>query len=468
MSGAGIRRWPGLWIDFQESNMRARAGETLAEVALEREENGRLTAGCRERVVEQLRGLLGGLAGNARPRAVCAVGGRGVSLRRVKLPAASREETRKLLRLQIEREFPLAPEALAWGYQLLESGVSGPEGNRRGQEVLVAAVKRAVVEEYTELLRAIGAEPLMTLGAFARTQLVPGGEDSFGMLDVGSGHAEFALVEQGVLETVRVLRWSGSAGAGEGSAELSPADLDSAWRGLAESVRARWRGSKLYLTGQGARWPAFRLCFEQVMGAGVTCEWLDAGRGEGGSATIEGMRRAWERSGEEWPLLFELESAPKVESAWTTGWWRWAALLGVMVVGLSSARYAEGLVMHGRLADRLAEVRAYRDALPQKEGDLAFLQYLKTNQAPYLAALSALAEAAPAGMRIETLSMNRGGELTMRTTLRDPQQVAEFRSKLVQSGLFESVALEEQTVAANRQGVNARFGGRWKTSGKTP
>lgn len=306
----------------------------------------------------------------------------------------------------------------------------------------------------------------MTLGAFARTHLVPGGEDSFAMLEIGGEHAEFTIVEHGLLESVRVLRWPG--GSPEGGTGNPQAARESVWRGLAESVRARWSGSKLYLTGEGARLPALRLGFERVMGSGGTCVWLDAGAGDEGSATIVGLRKVWERSGEVLPLMLELESAPKGESARTSGRWRWAALLGLVVVGLISGRYAEGLVLHGRLTKRLAEVRAYRDTLPKREADLAFLQHLKTNQVPYLDALFALAEAAPAGMRIETLSLNRRGELTMRTTLRDPLQVAEFRSKLVQSGLFDSVALEEQTAAANRQGVNARFVGRWKTSGNSP
>jgi hypothetical protein len=466
MSGTAVHLLPGLWIDFQEGSMRARAGQAVVGIELERQENGQLTAKSRERVVEELRGLLRGSPGKARLQAYAAVGARGVSLRRVKLPGASREETRKLLRLQIEREFPLGPEALAWGYQPLENGALGTENGRRGQEVLVAAVKRAVVEEYTELLRECGAQPLMTVGAFARTHLVPGGKDSFAMLELGRAHAELTIVENGALESVRLLRWPG--GAPEGGKERPQADRELVWRGLAEKVRALWSGPKLYLTGEGARLPALRSCLERVLGAGSACEWLDPGTGEGGSATIAGLSKAWARNGGVLPLVLESESAPMGERAQTSGRWRWAAVLGLIVLGFVSVRYAEGLVLHGRLAKRLEEVRAYRDTLPKKEGDLAFLQYLKTNQVPYLDAFFALAEAAPAGMRIETLSLNRRGELAMRTTLRDPPQVAEFRSRLVQSGLFESVALEEQTMAANRQGVNARFVGRWKTSGNSP
>ncbi len=67
-------------------------------------------------------------------RAFCAIGARGVSLRRWTLPAASKEELQRLLLLQIEREFPVAPDELAWGYRVVRNGSGKP------QEVIVAAV----------------------------------------------------------------------------------------------------------------------------------------------------------------------------------------------------------------------------------------------------------------------------------------------------------------------------------------
>jgi hypothetical protein len=120
--------------------------------------------------------------------------------------------------------------------------------------------------------------------------------------------------------------------------------------------------------------------------------------------------------------------------------------------------------MKPRLERRLSEVQAYRESLPEVEGEFGFLQYLKTNQPAYLNTLFVLADAAPPGTRLDSLSMNRRGELAMRAKLRDPQQVAVFRSKLVQSGVFESVALEEQIPDPNQQHVTVRFVGRWGTT----
>jgi len=69
-----------------------------------------------------------------------------------------------------------------------------------------------------------------------------------------------------------------------------------------------------------------------------------------------------------------------------------------------------------------------------------------------------------AGARIETLSMNRHGDLSMRAAMRDSQQVVEFRSKLIDSGLFSNVAVEEQAPTPDRQKILVRIIGQWKPS----
>src|SRR5439155_26316122 len=94
-------------------------GEDGLELSLERLENGRLTPACRERLTSSLRLFLKRHKWRPRPRSVCAIGARGVSLRRLSLPASSKEELDRVLMLQIEREFPLSPDELAWGYRQL-------------------------------------------------------------------------------------------------------------------------------------------------------------------------------------------------------------------------------------------------------------------------------------------------------------------------------------------------------------
>jgi hypothetical protein len=82
---------------------------------------------------------------------------------------------------------------------------------------------------------------------------------------------------------------------------------------------------------------------------------------------------------------------------------------------------------------------------------LGFLQYLDTNQPPYLNAIAILAGAAAPGTRLESISMNRRGELSLRAKMQNPQQATDFRSKLIESGFFSTVVLEEQTPSPDRQ-----------------
>jgi hypothetical protein len=94
--------------------------------------------------------------------------------------------------------------------------------------------------------------------------------------------------------------------------------------------------------------------------------------------------------------------------------------------------------------------------------DLDFLRHLKQNQPPYLDALFLVAKAAPPGTKLDSLTMNRRGDLALRGSMKDGQQVVGFRSKLIDSGFFSSVAVEEQTPTPDRQKVTVRIAAQWK------
>jgi hypothetical protein len=96
--------------------------------------------------------------------------------------------------------------------------------------------------------------------------------------------------------------------------------------------------------------------------------------------------------------------------------------------------------------------------------ELDFVRHLKQNQPPYLDALFLLAKAAPPGSKLDSLSMNRRGDLALRGSMKDGQQVVGFRSKLIDSGFFASVAVEEQTPTPDRQKVTVRITAQWKAA----
>jgi hypothetical protein len=121
--------------------------------------------------------------------------------------------------------------------------------------------------------------------------------------------------------------------------------------------------------------------------------------------------------------------------------------------------------MKPRLAGKLAEVKGGKGRLAIIDREYNFLQYLKRNQAPYLDAIYLLANAAPGGTRIDSLSMNLRGEVSLRGSMRTPDQVGEFRKKLVDSGFFSSVVVEEQSPSPDHQKVTMRITAQWKPAG---
>jgi hypothetical protein len=130
-----------LFLEIGQDVLRAFNGTASVELPLERLPDGHLTETCRAKLISHLQRYIDHKSWQPRPRAFCAVHARGVSLRRLSLPPASREELHRLLPLQIESEFPLPPDQLAWGFQPLNQ--AGPRlASNSAQELLVAAVKK--------------------------------------------------------------------------------------------------------------------------------------------------------------------------------------------------------------------------------------------------------------------------------------------------------------------------------------
>ena len=83
--------------------------------------------------------------------------------------------------------------------------------------------------------------------------------------------------------------------------------------------------------------------------------------------------------------------------------------------------------------------------------ELDFLKFVKQNQPPYLDAIYLLARSAPRGTHLDSLSMGRRQEISIRLKLGNTQQVTDFRSKLIDSGWFANVMVEEQTPSPDRR-----------------
>ena len=119
---------PNVYIEITPGSLHLLAGTEGLDVPLTRLESGRLDPVSRERLTASVRELLKKQGAQPGLRAFCAIGARGVSLRRLTLPTASKEELERLLVLQIEREFPLSQAVAAHHYV---------EGNRPFGRVLL-------------------------------------------------------------------------------------------------------------------------------------------------------------------------------------------------------------------------------------------------------------------------------------------------------------------------------------------
>jgi hypothetical protein len=124
----------------------------------------------------------------------------------------------------------------------------------------------------------------------------------------------------------------------------------------------------------------------------------------------------------------------------------------------------EAAVLKPFLSRKLAALQAQRGRLATIDHELDFLQSLKQSQPPYLDALFVLAKSAPPGTRFDSLTMDKRGEVSLRGMMQNGAQVTDFRSKLIASGFFSIVTVEEQTPTPDRQRVNLRMTALWKTA----
>src|SRR5690242_8739517 len=94
------------YLEIGQSSLRALHDDGGLELPLERLPNGRLTANCRQTITLSLQGFFRKKAWQPRARVFCAISARGVSVRRLTLPATNRENLQRVLFLQLENEFP--------------------------------------------------------------------------------------------------------------------------------------------------------------------------------------------------------------------------------------------------------------------------------------------------------------------------------------------------------------------------
>lgn len=479
---------PGqLFLEITQNRLSAFNGAVGLDLPLERSADGQLTEICKSSIAIQLRTLVERKSWQPRARAFCAISARGVSLRRLTLPAAPAEELQRLLPLQIESEFPLGPDELAWGWQQFANSKSEAGALNGKQELLVAAVKREAVEEYAAIVSACGATPVFTLAALARSYICPQPPGCYAVLAIGDSCSELITIEKGVPLAVRVLNWGtncisgaatrgndailsttgplasfgGSISAGAGDSHADPIEP------LARLIDDQNVGQRIYVLQppRSVAEPNLGSRLALRLGHRVDCQLVDVVAGQGRTAAIQGLQLAVQRNNGLLPLVLQTKPTNGKAGLTTDALIKWAALAGGLLLLALMLPYAEALTLKSHLAKKLTAIKSDQGRLVTMDCELEFLQYLQENEPPYLDALLVLAKAAPPGTRFDSVSMNRRGEVSLRGSLGNGQQVAELRSKLIASGFFETVGIEEQTPTPDRQKVNVRLTAQWKPLG---
>jgi Tfp pilus assembly PilM family ATPase len=468
---------PGLFIDIGQTSFQAVYGEDTFAFPIERTENGRLTDLCRERLTLGLRGFLS-KSRAASQRAYCAISARGVSIRRLSLPASSDEEQQRVLRLQIESEFPLSPDDLAWGSRRIGSSELPASGLPARQDFLVVAVKKEVLEEYATLLAGCGITAFFTLAALARAELYPPLSGACAVLDIGRTHSELTTFENGVPISIRILAWGGetitrsiqeklavshdeaeklkltsdqpAVALGAQGPSLQSATL-SALTTLAGSIKSASLGEKLYLTGKTARDRRIAPLLAGALGGTIPCESLEPLAGAGPSAAIAGLKKSAGKDSASPPLILALNGGQAAAILTRPAVWKWAAAAAILALAALIFPYAEALVFKPFLERKLASLEADRGRLVTIDQELDFLKSLKQSQPPYLDVIYLMARSAAQGTHLDELSMNRQRQISIRMKMANGQQVTEFRSKLIDSGWFTNVMVEEQAPSPDRR-----------------
>jgi hypothetical protein len=481
------------FLDIGQDSLLAFNGNAGVELPLERLPDGKLTDKCKQSLVTELQKFIARKPWQPRARVFCAIPARGVSLRRMSLPASGREELQRLLPLQIEREFPLSPDQLAWGAQNVNGVKAQPGGPMPKQELLVAAVKKDSLEEYAAIISACGATPVFTLAALARSYLCPQPPGLYTVLSLGRTGSELITIERGVPVAVRAIAWGvddlargelplvcenapslGPPAAGRGreasfdgtGPPLQPHSVSCNLAPLLKLINGQSLGRKVFVTGILDPPAKTNLTRElaQNLNHGVECEPVDLMPGVAGSEAILGLLRVLDRQSGLPPLVLQLKRSDRNRKVIIAQQFplKWVGLvLGLLALALILPSL-EALLLKSHLEKKLAAIKSDSGRLDTIDRELGFLQYLKENEPPYLDALLVLAKAAPPGTRFDAVSMNRRGEVSLRGSLRDGQQVAELRSKLIDSGFFASVGIEEQSPGPDRQKVTVRMSAQWK------
>ncbi|MGH7953263.1 MAG: hypothetical protein ACREFE_15285, partial [Limisphaerales bacterium] len=256
-------------------------------------------------------------------------------------------------------------------------------------------------------------------------------------------HAELASFENGVATGLKILPVNGD---------------------IADAVQKNSSAKIIYVSGNIQAQNG--VCGK--LSARFDCRRLEISGGNGSSAATVGLKKSV--SGNV-PLLGLQSKLPASKTRFNFSKMdfsrmetrRWLAGAAALLILLLILPYTEALLLKPVLARKLAAFKNQRQQFASVvEPELRFLQSLKQSQPPYLDAIYLFSKAASPGMRLDSLTLNQHGDISLKAAMQNAQQVMNFRAKLIASGFFANITVEEQTPVANQQKVNVRMTAQWR------
>ena len=415
-------------LRLKEDQLVCHANGEDQPISVTRDPDG--SVGNFDDAAKSLRDFIKSAGLEAGAEAWCFIPARGVSLRRLQLPATTPANREQFLRLQIEREFPLPPDELAWGWRQV-----GQEGD--GTEVLVAAIKEDLIRPFASLLQSADLDPHFVPAVLA-DGLAAAGRDSSAIASLDGNTLELARFDGGLPARICTLPRNGDSNAelaNRISRAVVPAERISMVGDdeLAQAIESGFTGKVEQTNDPGIQ------AWDKLVAAGKINDLP--------------VLRLNEPTAESKPRTLDLPI-------------KWIALAALLMIGLIGTRYIGPFIGEARLKRELAAIKAKQSGFPAINQEVSFLQHIQQNQPPYLAALAVFSDATPRGTKVESINLDRSGEFSFRGQMQSSQQASDLRKKLIESGLFSNVVLEEQSTVPNKRQVNVRFTARWNTDPK--
>ena len=476
---------PTLWAELVDGGLLVAGPTSERMVPLRRRADGRLETASRQQLVASLRELAPRAPWQSRGSLWCALPARGVSLRRFSIPRTQPESLRRVLSLQVEARFPLPPDALAWGsVPAIGTAVSSTDGL---EEVCLAAVRSDAIAELSTAFSEAGFDPRFTLASLLRQPGFPAQASRSVALHFGEHSSEWTAwdgafpsltrsVSSGEASILTALAKTWNISATEAAtrlrsgASLSDPALLQAFTPFHHSLQALpapvGAGAQEFwsLTGSEPLVAVVRQLLPQLRPGAVYVA-PAATPTPAGSAAIRGLRQLTTGDNPSTPVRLQLPDAklPLSLGGLPPIPWPWVARAGALALALLLVPYAEAVLGRPLIQRRLNALQKDRTRLAEIDRRLDFVDYLAGNQPPYIEALYVIGNAAPQGAKLDSVTMNRRGEVSLVGYTPMPQQAVEFRTRLVDSKYFSSVVLEEQApVQGGPQRVNLRITAQWK------